>query len=126
MSYNTFPMSAISTILYPKDVWTDPDVVTHFDDQVSVEVQPAGAAGFWGDLHVVIEATGSNADTIFEFLRDQRLRAIPFYFVHRKRGTILVHYWPLDDPPSLPMPRLVAGNGDRVQFDLPLRQAGGT
>jgi hypothetical protein len=129
VSFNTFPvigtggsdLSSRTTFKYPKDVYTDPDVVTTFEDQLSVEVQSSGATGFWSNLQVLIQAPEADADKIFTFLKGQRLRAIPFNFVHRKRGTILVRYWSNE----LPYVRAVSGNPDLVEFDLPLRQEGG-
>jgi hypothetical protein len=119
VSFNNFPsVGARVTFKYPKDVWRDPDVVTTFEDQRSVEVQSSGSGGFWKELSVQIQAPESDADTILTFLQGQRLRAQPFYFNHRKRGTILVRYW----SDELPYVRAVSGSPDLVEFDLPLRQ----
>ncbi len=128
MSYDDFPTISTrkSSVQYPVDEWSDPDVVTQFDDQISVEVQSAASDGFWSNLTVVITCTETDADTIFAFLRAHRLRGIPFYFTHRKRGRILVRYWPNSNPPSLPYRRAIAGKPDIVQFELPLRQEAGT
>jgi len=118
MPFNTFPtLSPSATIKYPEDTWSDPDIMTIFDDQQSVEVINSGSGGFWVDLTVIIQAPEAEADTIFAFLVGQRLRGIPFNFAHRKRGTILVRYF--DN--KLPYKRVVSGNPDFVEFTLPLR-----
>jgi hypothetical protein len=123
MAFLDFPtLSADATILYPQDDYLDPDVVSQFEDQQSVEVQSTGSGGYWSKLSVIIEAPETEADGIFDFLKGQRLRGIPFYFTHRKRGRILVRYWPDTNPPTLPYVRVVAGQPDRVQFQLPLRE----
>jgi len=132
MSFLDFPsttttpaISSRTTIRIPDDAWHDPAIITQFEDQISVEVQSTSSAGFWGVLNVSIQAPEADADIITAFLVGQRLSAIPFYFTHRKRGRILVRYWPNTNPPSLPIRRLVAGNPDLIGFDLPLRQEGG-
>jgi hypothetical protein len=126
VSFNNFPaLSSAALITIPQDDWIDPDVVTLFEDQQSVEVQSTGSGGFYL-LTVRIQCPEADADTIFTFLKGQRLRAIPFNFTHRKRGTIVVRYWPSGSPPTLPYKRLVAGSPDLVEFDLPLRQEAGT
>jgi len=129
-TFDDFPtLARPAVITYPDDIWTDPDVVTLFEDQQSVEVQSTGSRGFWGVLNVTITAPETIADTVMNFLVAHRLRAIPFYFTHRKRGRILVRYWPDGNPPMLPYVRTISGApgiGDVVQFDLPLRQEAGT
>ena len=118
MPFNTFPtLSASATIKYPEETWSDPDIMTVFDDQQSVEVINTGSGGFWENLQVVIQAPEAEADAIFAFLVAQRLRGIPFNFAHRKRGTILVRYF----SNKLPYKRVLSGTPDLVEFDLPLR-----
>lgn len=128
MSFDDFPSTITSpaissrvTFKYGADKWVDPAVVTTFEDQISVQVQSTGSGGFWGELPVTIQAPEADADIIFAFLAAHRLRGIPFFFTHRKRGRLLVRYW--ND--ELPMPRLVAGTPDLVGFELSLRQEGG-
>jgi hypothetical protein len=122
-STSTSPaISKRATIKYPEDDWSDPDVVTLFEDQRSVEVQSTGSGGFWEVLPVVVQAPEADADIIMAFLQGRRLRGLPFYFTHRKRGRLLVRYW----NNKLPYKRLVSGSPDLVGFDLPLRQEAGT
>ena len=132
MSYLDFPslttspaISKYVTFRYPDDNWDHPAVITQFEDQISVEVQLTSSTGFYGLLNVVIQAQETDADIIDAFLKGQGLIAVPFYFTHRKRGRILVRYWPGTNPPRLPYRRLVSGLPDLVGFDLPLRQEGG-
>lgn len=115
MPFNTFTLPAGATILYPQDDWIDADEVTVYENR-SVEVRNLNSVGAW-EFSVTIVAKESAADTIFTFLRNQRLRGIPFNFAHRKRGTLLVRYW----SNRLPMKRAVHGKPDQVAFELPLR-----
>jgi hypothetical protein len=115
-------ISKRTTFKYPQDEWSDPAVVSIFDDQQSVEVQSTGSGGFWSNLAVVVQAQEADANIILAFLQGRRLRGLPFYFTHRARGRLLVRYW----ADVLPVKRVVAGNPDLIQFDLPLRQEAGT
>lgn len=118
MAFDDFPALSVNALIkYAEDDWSDPALITVFDDQQSVEVINTGAGGFWTNLSVIIECQESEADILFAFLAAHRLRGIPFYFTHRKRGRLLVRYW----SDTLPYKRVVSGTPDFVHFDLPLR-----
>ena len=121
MSLNTFPtyptISHQTAIRYPEDEYGDDSIVTQFEDR-SVEVRNRHSTGKWEMLPVTIVCPEADADVIFTFLQGQRLKGIPFNFVHRKRGTVIVRYW----SDRLPMKRVVSGSPDQIQFDLQLRE----
>lgn len=126
-------LSKQSTIRYPEDDRMYPAVVTMFDDQQSIEVQSTGSGPFWGTLPVTLVCPEADADKVVAFLDAHQGTGIPFYFTHRKRGRILVRWWPWGSsaptsgtPPTLQYVRTIAGNPDLVTLSLMFRQEGGS